>query len=286
MLVPLPRLLEDAEKGGYAVIAPDFLSIHMLRLELEVAETLKAPVIMSYPSLPVDRFRRFKAWTRKLLRICENAGVPVCLHLDHGKSVKACLKAIDAGFTSVMIDGSAHPFEENLSMTKTVVAAAREKGVYVEAEIGHVGTGQALVERGPGTSLMTDPEEAGRFVRMTGVDCLAVSVGTMHGNYRGEPEIDFHRLQQIKSQVPVPLVLHGGSGTGEENLREAVKTGIRKINLFTEFLTPYIQETMACYRRNPFRLVFPGGKRDGQKTAIQPVLEKYFRISRSLGRAG
>ena len=257
MLVPLTQLLREAEEGGYAVMAPDFISRHMLELELEVAQTHNTPAIISYPSLPIDKFKRFGAWTRSVLQLCDRANVPVCLHLDHGKSVEACLKAIDSGFTSVMIDGSSFSFDENVRMTRTVVEAAREKGVSVEAEIGHVGSGKVIVERDKDESMLTDPEEAERFAQETEIDCLAVSIGTAHGEYTAEPKIDFDRLRTIRNQVPVPLVLHGGSGTGDENIVRAVRGGIRKINLFTEFLKPYISETLAYYRRNPFVCCFP-----------------------------
>lgn len=284
MLVPLTQLLHRAEEGGYAVMAPDFISRHMLGLELEVAEAHNTPVIISYPSLPIDKFKRFGAWTRSVLQLCDRTKVPVCLHLDHGKSVKACLTAIEAGFPSVMIDGSSFPFDENVRMTRVVVAAARKEGVSVEAEIGHVGSGKVIVERerGEDQSLLTDPEEAERFARETEIDSLAVSIGTAHGEYKAEPKIDFDRLKAIRERVTVPLVLHGGSGTGDENIARAVREGIRKINLFTEFLNPYVSETLSYYKRNPFRLLLPLEKRARQLAAIEPVLRRYFEISGSI----
>ena len=284
MLVPLTQLLRKAEEGGYALMAPDFISRHMLALELEVAQSHDTPVIISYPSLPIDKFKRFGAWTRSVLQLCNGAKVPVCLHLDHGKSVKACLEAIDAGFTSVMIDGSSFSFDDNVRMTRTVVAAAREKGISVEAEIGHVGSGKVIVERSKDESMLTDPDEAMRFAQQTGIDCLAVSIGTAHGEYKAEPKIDFERLEAIRERVPVPLVLHGGSGTGDENIARAVRGGIRKINLFTEFLKPYLSETLAYYRRNPLRLLLPLKKRERQLAVIEPVLKRYFEISGSINK--
>ncbi len=284
MLVPLDQLLMEAEKENFAVMAPDFISIHMLKLELQIADELNTPIIASYPSLPIDGLRRYKAWTKKLLKLCDQARVPVCLHLDHGKSVEVCLKAIEAGFTSVMIDGSALPFEENVRVTKTIVEAARKKGVTVEGEIGHVGSGKALIEKGGDSNLLTDPEEAVRFAELTGVDCLAISIGTMHGDYKGEPKIDFERLQKIKKMVHVPLVLHGGSGTGDENIKQAVSLGIRKINLFTEFLKPYLSETINYYKWNPLRLALPINKAVRQKSVIEPILKRYFSISGSFDR--
>jgi len=278
-------MLHEAEKGSYAVMGLDFLSIHMLKIELEVAEEYNTPVIIAYPSLPIDKFRRFNRFTGRVLKLCDQATVPVCLHLDHGKSVKACIQAIDAGFTSVMIDGSSHDFEENVRMTKAVVDAARKKNISVEAEIGHVGTGKAIVEGSKNDeSLLTDPQEAKRFAEQTGVECLAVSIGTIHGEYKGEPKIDFERLGEINKQVPVPLVLHGGSGTGDDNIKQAVSQGIRKINLFTEFLNPYVAETLSYYKWNPLRLLLPLNKAKRQKAVIQPVLKRYFSVSGSIGK--
>ena len=284
MLVSMTNILHEAEKGGYAVLGLDFLTIQMLKLELQVAEQHNAPVIISYPSLPIDKFRRFKTFTRRALDLCDKARVPVCLHLDHGKSVNACKQAIDAGFSSVMIDGSALTFEENVRVTKIIVHAARQKNISVEAEIGHVGSGKGTVELGKDESMMTDPEEAKRFAELTGVDCLAVSVGTIHGEYKGEPKIDFDRLKEIKKHVPVPLVLHGGSGTGDENIKRAVKEGIRKINLFTEFLKPYVAVTKRFYLSNPLRVLRPNGKSELQAAAIEPVLRHYFSLSGSIER--
>ncbi len=286
MLVSLTKILEGAEKGGYAVMAPDFITKNMLKLELAVAEKYNTPVIISYPSLPIDKFRFFRSWTRSIIKLCDRAKVPVCLHLDHGKSVNVCLKAIDAGFSSVMIDGSSYSFDENVRMTRTVVEAARKKGVSVEAEIGHVGSGKSIVEREKGDdhSQLTDPDEASRFVQLTGVDCVAVSIGTLHGQYQGEPNIDFGRLDEIRAQVSVPLVLHGGSGTGDENIAKSVKGGIRKVNLFTEFLKPYISETLSYYKRNPLRLLLPLDKSKRQLAVIEPVLKRYFEISGSINR--
>ena len=286
MLVSMTKILREAEKGGYAVLGLDFLTIQMLKLELQIAEQHNTPVIISYPSLPIDKLRRFRAFTRKVLNLCDKARVPVCLHLDHGKSVNACKQAINAGFSSVMIDGSAHEFEENVRVTKVVVHAAREKNIAVEAEIGHVGSGKGTVELSKDDTMMTDPEEAKRFAELTGVDCLAVSVGTIHGEYTGEPKIDFDRLQEINRLVPVPLVLHGGSGTGDDNLRRAVEAGIRKINLFTEFLKPYVSVTKAYYLSNPLRVLRSNGKSERQAAAIEPVLKHYFSVSGSIGQGG
>lgn len=277
MLVNLSEILGPAEKKGGAVIAPDFISVRMLRHYLSVAEKYETPIIASYPPLFIDRFRHFDRWVNKLRHLCHAARVPVCLHLDHGKDVKTCQKAISGGFTSVMIDASTFDLEENICMTQEVVEAAGKAGVSVEAEIGHVGANRDSAEGKAAASALTDPEQAGYFAEQTGVDALAVSIGTLHGTYRGAPHIDFQRLSDIRSRVSIPLVLHGGSGTGEENIRRSVEGGIRKINVFTDIIKPYVKASLTGI--GPFRIwPSPGTPR----SVVDRILKHYFEISGSL----
>ena len=279
MLVTLSEILEPSQKKGYAVIAPDFISITMLEHYLAVAEKYGTPIIASYPPLPIDRFRIYSRWVKKLRTLCDESMVPVCLHLDHGKDVNTCLKAIENGFTSVMIDASTCENDQNIAITKEVVRAAGKAGVSVEAEIGHVGSNKNNIEGLASQSDLTDPAEAASFAEQTGVDALAVSIGTLHGSYRGTPRIDFKRLSDIRSAVAIPLVLHGGSGTGDENIRRSIEGGIRKINVFTDIIKPYLKETMSGF--NPFRtLSLPLLKR----SVVDTILKHYFEISGSLGR--
>ncbi len=263
MLVTLTEILAD----DYAVIAPDFLTADMLRHYIAVAEQYNTPIIASYPPLAIDRLR--PNWLKRIRPLCEASSVPVCLHLDHGKSIGVCKRAIKAGFTSVMIDASAHDFQTNLAMTREIVAAAKESGVSVEAEIGHVGGSE-----GSNETCLTEPDEAAWFAAESGADALAISIGTQHGHYRGEPHIDFKRLEEIRRRVDIPLVLHGGSGTGAENIRRAVHGGIRKINVFTDIIKPYLKAS----RPLP-------GRRAAQRQVVDDVLKKYFEISGSLGKA-
>jgi fructose-bisphosphate aldolase, class II len=280
MLVTLSEILAPAQNNNYAVIAPDFLSIGMLKHYLCVAEKYETPIIASYPPLPVDRFRLFNRWVGKVRALCDASKVPVCLHLDHGKDVQTCIRAVAAGFTSVMIDASIHDFDLNLEMTRKVVDAAHKAGVSAEAEIGHVGAnkdnpdGQAL------TDDLTDPDQAANFAVQTGIDALAVSIGTLHGAYKGTPHIDFQRLSAIRVCVHVPLVLHGGSGTGDENIRRSVAGGICKINVFTDIIEPYLKATKSGI--NPMK---KGGPGYYQLAAVDEILRGYFEISGSLGRA-
>jgi len=280
MLVTLSEILAPARDKNYAVVAPDFLTIGMLKQYICVAEKYKTPIIASYPPLPIDRFRSFNSWVRKARALCDASKVPVCLHLDHGKDVKTCLKAVTAGFTGVMIDGSIHGYDLNLAMTRQVVAAAHKAGVSVEAEIGHVGANKDSLDGQVQTSDLTDPDEAARFAAQSGIDALAVSIGTLHGAYKGIPHIDLPRLAAIRAGVKVPLVLHGGSGTGDENIRRSVAGGICKINVFTDIIKPYVKATQSGI--NPAK---KGGPGYYQLAAVDEILKGYFKISGSIGRA-
>lgn len=156
------------------------------------------------------------------------------INLDHGKSYEDIMLGINSGFTSIMVDRSSLSYEDNIAQTKETVKMCRPLNISVEAELGHVGQGEDYSS--DGSDYFTKPEEAKKFVEETGIDCLAVAIGTAHGRYHGTPHIDFDLLKQITNVVDIPLVLHGGSGTGDENLRKAVKNGIQKVNLATELV--------------------------------------------------
>ncbi|MEG0853740.1 MAG: class II fructose-bisphosphate aldolase [Angelakisella sp.] len=243
MLVNSQKVLLDAKNGGYGLPAPDYLDLDSARVFAKVAERFNMPLLLSYPqvisnSLPLEE----AAAVGKI--IAERASVPVVLHLDHGEDFTFIKRAIDLGFTSVMIDASMDSFEENIRKTREVVEYAHPRGVTVEAEIGHVGHGINLAEIGFTDSVYTTVEEAVRFVELTNVDSLAVSIGTVHGFYKNAttPQLNFERLKELRDAVQVPLVLHGGSGSGEENLRRCVVEGISKVNIFTDLLTGAIEK--------------------------------------------
>lgn len=166
----------------------------------------------------------------------EASPVPVSLMLDHGRSVPECLEALDCGFTDVMYDGSKLPLEGNIASTRQVIQAAREKGAGVEAELGHVGLGKDYQSFGAQREGFTGPDEAARFVDETGVDCLAIAIGTAHGLYAGDPEIDMELLATLSARLPLPLVLHGGTGCSDEQFRAAIAAGIAKVNISTDLL--------------------------------------------------
>lgn len=230
MLVKMGVLLEDAREKGYAVAAPGVHDMQSTEAAFQAAKELRAPIILDVSEHndmeALADMARFYA--RRYLE------VPAALNLDHGGSFEATVKAVRLGFTSVMIDCSTKPFDENVRMTSEVVKMAHAVDVSVEAELGHVGMGSRYeVDR---DAALTVPEEAVEFVKQTAVDCLAVAVGTAHGMYSGTPKLDFKRLAALREVVPVPLVLHGGSSTGDENLARAVKTGICKVNLWSDLM--------------------------------------------------
>lgn len=232
MLVTMAEILNRARKDGYGVAAPNVQSEDTVRAVIEVAEELNAPMIIDvnafiHPDLP---------WFLNMIRgLVEVSPVPFAINLDHGRSYSDIMLGIRSGFTSIMVDRSSLSYEDNVRETKEVVKMCKPLGISVEAELGHVGQGTNYSV--DGTSNLTDPEEAARFIAETGVDCLAIAVGTAHGRYKGKPYIDFERLEKIvKACGDTPLVLHGGSGTGDENLAKAVKCGIQKINLATDLI--------------------------------------------------
>lgn len=238
MLVHAKEILLLAKAGGYAVLAPDFFDLDSARCYVQAAEAAGKPVILSFAQVHCQMgvmTLEEAALIGKFL--AGNASVPVVLHLDHGQDEEFVRRAIDLGFTSVMLDASMEDFETNAARTRAVVEYAHARGVSVEAEIGHVGTGENYTSYADTDSVYTTVEEAVAFVERTGVDSLAVSIGTAHGIYKNQakPVLNFQRLHQLAQAVPVPLVLHGGSGSGDDNLRRCAREGISKINVLTDF---------------------------------------------------
>ena len=232
MLVDLATLLRDARRHRYAVPAFDCTEDVLVRTILETAEARQSPVILM--CLDMDLAGNGFAYLPGLIKLAAaHHTVPVALHLDHAKDLNLIARAIDAGFTSVMIDGSELPFEENVRLTRGAVELAHPRGVSVEAELGHV-AGSDLASTHCSDSVLTEPRDVMRFVDRTGVDALAVSIGTAHGVYQSLPNLDIPRLQQLDAASPVPLVLHGGSGTPETQLRAAIQHGICKINIYAD----------------------------------------------------
>ena len=236
-LVTMKQLLDVAKEKNYAVGAFDTMDRVTTEAILAAAEETKTPVIVMVvpPCVNPDMMPDAKEFMHYLVDRCSRSSVPVAVHLDHAPTYEDCMRGISLGCTSVMFDGSSLPLEENIAITKKVIEAAHACGVTVEAEIGHVAghEGNMLDGNVADPSCYTSVDEAIRFYQETGVDCLAVAIGTVHGVYKGTPSIDYDRLDEIKKAIPIPIVLHGGSGLFDEDYLKLVEHGINKINFFT-----------------------------------------------------
>ncbi len=238
MLVSMKEMLRDAKEKHYAIPAFDVSNYEMMRAVLDVCEQERSPALLM--GLEVD----FEGKGRELLAAMVKAAselytVPVCFHLDHATSLDAIKAAVAAGFRSVMYDGSELPFEENARRTAEVVAFAHANGVTVEAELGHVGNAEvgnekATVFNENAEDTLTVPDEVVRFVAMTDVDALAVAIGTSHGVYKSTPTLRIDRLDEITAVCDRPLVLHGGSGTPDDQMKMAIEHGVTKINIYSD----------------------------------------------------
>ena len=240
MLCTMKEMLTDAKAKKYAIPAFDVSNYEMLRAILEVCEEEKSPALLM--GLGVDlQGRNMQLLTAMVQSVSKYFNIPVCFHLDHATDFNFIKQAIDNGFSSVMYDGSVLPFNENALKTAEVVKYAHQKGVTVEAELGHVGNASvgSISETGtdvdPGESL-TVPEEVSKFIDITDVDALAVAIGTAHGVYKKTPELRIDRLDEITAVCDRPLVLHGGSGTPDEQMKNAIAHGITKINIYSDVL--------------------------------------------------
>ena len=235
-LVTSGKMLKDAQKGGYAVGAFNAENMEMVKAIIKAAEELKAPVMIQTTPSTV-KYGTLETYAAIVAAEAKMASVPVCLHLDHGNSFELAVQAIKAGYTSVMIDGSHEDFEGNIAVSNKVADVAKAVNIPVEAELGKVGGKEDDLEAEADTN--TDPQQAKEFVERTGVDSLAVAIGTAHGFYVGTPVLDKERLTEIRQVVDIPLVLHGASGLSDEDVRECVKRGICKVNFATELRAAY-----------------------------------------------
>lgn len=242
MLVTLQELLRDAKEKKYGVGAFNTPNLETLRAVVDAAEELNAPVIISHAEVH-ENFIPLDVIGPVMIKLAREAKVPVCVHLDHGATFEACVKAMRLGFTSVMYDGSAKSFEDNVKETLEIVKIAHALGVSVEAELGHIFTSAVGGGEGRGPlgeenfdsldDAYTNPDSAKEFVERTNVDALAIAFGTTHGVYLKKPKLDLNRITQIKEKIDIPFVMHGGSGLSEKEYREAIQNGITKINYYT-----------------------------------------------------
>ena len=236
MLVNLKEILEIAEKRGCAVGMFNATGFDSLQAVIRAAEELNEPVIIAHAEVH-NVYNDISLVGPAMVAMAKEAKVPVCVHLDHGTSLEMIWRALRLGFTSVMIDASALPYEENLALTKRVTEAAHAMGVSVEAELGRLVTDESG-ESSEGVTLppeayYTDPEEARAFCEETGVDALAIAFGTAHGFYKSQPKLDYSVIEKVRAATGLPLVMHGGSGVSEEGFVSSIKAGIRKINYYS-----------------------------------------------------
>lgn len=280
--VPSASLVRKAYHEGYAVPSFCAWNAETVRCVLGVAQRLRAPVMLmsgpgEFPVLPPD------AQARVARAAAEDLDVPAALHLDHGTSIEQVKTCLAAGYTSVMLDFSTRSFEENAGALKTVAAMARLYGATVEGEIGAVGRVDDSAE-GSAHSTLTDPDEAARYVAETGVDMLAVSIGNAHGIYTRLPRFDFDRLERIRRRVDAPLVLHGGSGTSETDLKRAISLGIAKVNVASEICKAYRDHLMKEWSSGRARWI-PETLGEAP-AAVAEVAEKWIRLTGAVGKAG
>lgn len=247
-LVTSRQMLLDAQKRGYAVGAFNAENMEMIKAIIKAAEELKAPVMIQTTPSTV-KYGTLDTYAAIAAAEAKKASVPVCLHLDHGSSFDLAVQAIKAGYTSVMIDGSHEAFEGNIEVSRRVVDAAKAVDIPVEAELGKVGGKEDDLEAEADTN--TDPQEAKEFVERTGVDSLAVAIGTAHGFYVGTPVLDKERLSRIREVVDIPLVLHGASGLSDEDVRDCVRRGICKVNFATELRVAYTKAGRKLLEEKP-----------------------------------
>jgi fructose-bisphosphate aldolase class II len=282
MLVNAKGVLADARAKQYAVPAFDSVEDVWVRGILETAEVCRAPVFLMClePDVAGNGWLYFSGLVKAVAGFHK---VPVVLHLDHTTSLDSVKKAVDLGFTSVMIDGSSLPFEKNVALTRAAVEIAHPHQVTVEAELGHVG-GMDLEAKEHNENVLTESDEVARFIEQTGVDALAVSIGTSHGVYRSLPTLNIPRLKELNAASSVPLVLHGGSGTPLDQLQESIRNGISKINIYADCRIAMgrgLAKAAASQKRpDPLPSEVFGPIKDEIAAAVREKIEQLFACNR------
>lgn len=286
MLVSMKEMLLKAKEGKYAVGHFNINNLEWTKSILKVAEEMKSPVILGVSEGAARYMTGYKAVAGMVKGMLEdmNITVDVALHLDHGSTFEACKKAIDAGFSSVMIDASKYEFDKNMEITKQVVDYAHERGISVEAELGHVG-GQEDDVQDHGI-LYADKEECVKMLELTKIDCLAPALGSVHGPYHGEPKLGFKEMKEIQEATGLPLVLHGGSGIPDEQIKKAISYGTCKINVNTEsqqefnkILREFIADKKNKDVYDPRKLITPA------TAGIEKVVREKIKLFGSEGKA-
>mgnify|MGYP000220811889 FL=1 len=283
MLVTGKEILDHANKNGYAVGAFNVNNMEIVQAIVEAAEETNSPVILQASQGGI-KYAGIEYIAQLAKVAAEKVKVPVAIHLDHGTDFQQIMLCIRHGFTSVMIDGSKHQLKDNIDITKKVVEIAHAVGVSVEAELGKIGGTEDDISVDEREATFTDPEEAKLFVEETGVDSLAIAVGTAHGVYKGEPKIDFNRIQIIKELVGIPLVLHGSSGVPADSIKKAVEAGINKINIDTDLRIAFTQAIKDFIKDNPNN-IDPRKVLSPAREAMKEVIKEKMILFGSNGRA-
>lgn len=284
MLLNMKEILEVAQKNNFAVGAYNIGNGEILKLVIEAAEENNSPAILSiHPDELEFVTDEFLGYVRE---VAHNTKVPVVIHLDHGANYEQVVRAIKCGFTSVMIDGSHLSFEENIKVTKEVVRLAHSVNVSVEAELGTIGDTGTSGEGGDSEIIYTDPKQAKIFVEETGVDTLAIAIGTAHGIYPKwmKPELKLDLLREIKEEVNIPLVLHGGSANPDNEIKEAVEIGICKVNISSDMKSVYFKKVIEILSENP-NLYEPNAVFPQCIEAGKEVLKHKMTLFNSIGKA-
>lgn len=282
-LVPLADLLKKAEQGGYAIGAFNCNNMEIVQSIVMAAEAERSPVIVQ-ASQGAIKYAGLGYIIALARQAAERAAVPVVLHLDHGTSFDQVMQCIRFGFTSVMYDGSHHPLDENIAQTRKVVEIARVFGVSVEAELGRIGGTEDDISVSDAEAFYTDPAEAERFVQETDVDALAVAVGTAHGQYKGDPKLDFDLLAEISKRISCPVVLHGSSGVSDESIRAAIDRGVRKINIDTNIRETFVGAMRKVLDDNP-KEIDPRKVLGPARDAGVEIIREKIRLFGSSGKA-
>lgn len=280
-LVTSKALLLDAQKGCYAVGAFNIENMEMAQAVIEAAEAMKAPVILQTTPGTL-KYAGTGVFAALVKALALSSDCPVALHLDHGSSFALAEQALDAGYTSVMIDGSALSLEKNIALTRRVVEAAAPFGIPVEAELGKVGGKED--DHAADQDTNTDPKEAARFVRETGIDSLAVAIGTAHGFYVGTPVLDKARLGEIRKLVSIPLVLHGASGLSDSDVRDCIALGICKVNFATELRAAFTNGVKRALAESP-DLYDPKKMGNKARDSVRRLVMEKIRMCGAAGKA-
>ena len=277
------ELLNRAMAEGYAVGAFNTNNLEITLSIVEAAAQERSPLILAVS--PGAMKYAGVAYLAAIARVAsESVDVPMSLHLDHGTTLEEVKAALDHGFSSVMIDGSKLPFEENVALTRRAVEMARAAGASTEAELGRLVGVEDDISVSEREASKTDPEQAAEFVEKTGIDSLAVSIGNAHGWYKGEPKLDFERLREIRARVSVPLVLHGASGIPDDMIKEACSIGVDKINIDTEVRDAFRQAVAGFVNENPDQ-IDPRKILAPAREAMREVVARKMRLFGCAGRA-